>query len=477
MTLSWWTTTNLFDHQRRAVEKLRRARVGGLFMEMGTGKTRAAIELAWLRRERIDHVVWFCPVSLKETIRYEIGKHTQDATIYIFNGRTTMSNLPDALWYVIGIESMSSSDRVILAANVLITERSFVIVDESSYIKGHNSRRTQRITLLAEKARYRLILTGTPLSQGVEDLFAQMKFLSPKILGYRSFYSFAANHLQYSDTHPGLIVRTLRTDVLAARVGPYTYQVTKDECLDLPEKLYETRYCSLTAEQSAAYQQAKDEILLSLDENEAYDEYVIFRLFTALQQIVCGFWNRRDPKTGRQELLDLHHSRIDVLLSVLRDVPDDEKVIIWSKYHYSICEIVAALREVYGGEAAAEFHGRLTEQARHAGLDRWRANATCRFLVATQAAGGHGLTLTEANYVIFYSNEFKYSTRIQAEDRCHRLGQARSVTYVDVVCHSSIDERISNALWRKAGAAAEFRRQVDKVKDDRELLKDLVRKL
>lgn len=474
--MTWATTTDLYDHQRHAVEKLRRSRVGGLFMEMGTGKTRAAIELAWLRRERIDRVVWFCPVSLKETIRREIEKHTRHAAVYVFDGRTSMSELPDALWYVVGIESMSSSNRVVLAVNQLITERSFVIVDESSYIKGHNSRRTQRITLLAERARYRLILTGTPISQGVVDLFAQMKFLSPKILGYRSFHSFAANHLEYSDKYPGQIVRALRTDRLAERIQPYTYQVTKAECLDLPRKLHETRYCRMTAEQSAAYQQAKEELLLSLDEDEV-DEYAIFRLFGALQQIVCGYWNRRDPHTRRMARMTLAHNRIQTLLDALRDVPDGEKVMIWSKYHYSIDQIIAALREVYGEEATAEFHGRLAERARHEQLERWRANTTCRFLVATQAAGGHGLTLNEAAYVVFYSDEFKYSTRIQAEDRCHRIGQTRLVTYINVVCTGTIDDRIQAALARKANAANEFRREVNRVKDDKAMMKELIKAL
>lgn len=477
MIPNWQTTTTLYDHQRRAVEKLRRSRVGGLFMEMGTGKTRAAIDLVWLRRERIDCVVWFCPVSLKETIRYEIERHTHGAAVHVFDDRTRMGNIPPALWYIVGIESMSSSNRVTLAVNDLITEQSFVIVDESSYIKGHDSRRTQRITLLAERARYRLILTGTPISQGVVDLFAQMKFLSPKILGYRSFYSFAANHLQYSDTHPGQIIRSLRTDELARKIGPYVYQVTKAECLDLPGKLYERRYYGMTRAQQDWYCRAKDEILACLDDPDPYDEYVIFRLFGALQEIVCGFWNRRDRKTNWEEQIEIPHVRTEMLLAVLRDVPAGEKVIIWSKYHYSLRQIVDELRRVYGEAATAEFHGHLSEKARHEEIGRWRADTACRFLVATQAAGGHGLTLNEAHYVVFFSNEFKYATRIQAEDRCHRIGQAQPVTYIDIICRDTIDERIRDALTRKASAANEFRREVTAVKDDRDLLRQLVRQL
>lgn len=477
MILDWQTTTTLFDHQQPAVEKLRAARVGGLFMEMGTGKTRAAIELAWHRRDRVQRVVWFCPVSLKETIHYEIRKHTQGAAVYVFDDRTTAAGLPAAFWYIVGIESMSSSDRVTLAVNALIDDQTMVVVDESGYIKNHRARRTERITLLAERARYRLLLTGTPITEGAVDLYAQMRFLSPLILGYNSFYSFAANHLVF-DEETGRIVRTLNTRWLAKRVQPYVYQVTKAECLSLPPKLHEARYFSMSVEQAEAYWQAKQEILLSLEEGDV-TEHVIYRLFGALQQIVCGFWNRRDPATKQMELMHLHHRRITTLLAALRDIAAEEKVIIWSKYHYSIAEIVAALRDEFGPGATAEFHGRLSETARHEQLNRWRdrSSAAPRFLIATQAAGGHGLTLNEASHVVFYSDEFSYANRLQAEDRCHRIGQQRPVTYVTLTCTASIDERIANALARKANAAAEFRHQVRQFRDDKGQVKELIRAL
>ena len=478
MIQSWQTTTPLYDHQQRAVEKLRAARVGGLFMEMGTGKTRAAIELAWLRRERIDHVVWFCPVSLKETIRYEIEKHAPGAAVCVFDERTTSANLPTACWYIIGIESMSSSDRVTLAVNTLITEATMVVVDESGYIKNHRARRTERITLLAERARYRLLLTGTPVSEGPVDLYSQMRFLSPLILGYKSFWSFAANHLVY-ESGSGRIVRTLNAAHLAKRVQPYVYQVTKAECLDLPPKLHEGRYFTMTEQQYYAYGQAKEEILFSLESDERISETVIYRLFGALQQVVCGFWNRRDPMTDQVEPMSFPHRRIKALLDVVRDVPANEKMVIWSKYHFSIGQIVDALRQEYGPGATAEFHGRLSEQARHEELSRWRATTAGapRFLIATQAAGGHGLTLNEAGHVVFYSNEFSYAKRLQAEDRCHRIGQTRPVTYVTLTCRHSIDERIASALERKADAAAEFRRQVHQMRDEKSILKEIIRAL
>ena len=229
--------TKLLPHQGAAVEKVGHLRVGALFMEMGTGKSRTAIEVAARRAGKIDRVVWFCPVSLKLPIALEIRKHVENPSIYVFDDRTSEARIPaDAFWLVVGIESMSSSDRVILSAASLINDRSMVILDESSYIKGHKSRRTHWITQASKPARYRMILTGTPMSQGVVDLYSQLRFLDQRILGYKSFYSFAANHLEYSEKRPGLIIRSHNLDYLAAKIAPYTYQVKKEECLSLPEK-------------------------------------------------------------------------------------------------------------------------------------------------------------------------------------------------------------------------------------------------
>jgi SNF2 family DNA or RNA helicase len=450
-------STPLYDYQKKAVDKVLPSRVGGLFMEMGTGKTRCAIELVALRQARINRVVWFCPVSLKTTIAYEIRKHTDSRDICIFDADTAIRTLPRAFWYIVGIESMSSSDRVVLAANRLITTSTFVIVDESSYIKGHSAKRTERITQLSERARYRLILTGTPLSQGVVDLYAQMRFLSPKILGYNSFYSFAHNHLEYSDKYRGMIVRAHNVGWLAAKIHPYTYQVTKAECLDLPPKLTDCRLCDLSDEQREAYGQAKWEILLELPDDEI-DSYVIFRLFTALQQIVSGFWNRDG------ELLEFEHYRLERLAGIIRDIPTDAKVIIWCKFVYSIRAVTAMLQKEYGPDSVALYYGKLSEKERDAELERFRAGA--RFFVATQSTGGHGLTLNEAHYVIFYENGFKYSERLQAEDRCHRIGQTQPVTYVDIVARDSIDRRIQDSLAKKGNVVRDFKRRVDAIKND-----------
>ena len=161
-------------------------------MDMGTGKTRTAIELVWLRRKLISKCVWCCPVSLKETVKREILRHTscRDEDIHVFGSKTRETNIPRVGWHIVGLESLGRSARVFSALGRLIDGGTFLIVDESSYIKGHKAKRTRRLTRLGVRAPYRLILTGTPITQGIEDLYAQMEFLSPRILGCPSWHSF-----------------------------------------------------------------------------------------------------------------------------------------------------------------------------------------------------------------------------------------------------------------------------------------------
>lgn len=439
--------TDLFPHQIPAVEKLLPLRIGGLFMDMGLGKTRVAIQLAWIRRYRIGCIIWFCPCSLRETIAYEIGKHTDCDNIYVFDNKTSAKNIPPAFWYIVGLESIGSSDRAFLAANQLLDQRTFVVVDESSYIKGYIAKRTHRLTEACKRVAYRLILTGTPLSQGPEDLYAQMTFLDQEILGYNSFYSFAANHLEYHPDYPGLVVRAHNTDYLASKIAPYVYQATKEECISLPEKLFDRHYYNLTSDQQKYYRQAKEEILLGAqDRGGDIDSYIIFQLFSALQQIVSGFWNRKG------KLIEMPHYRLDILRDILERLQQDERVIIWCKYIYSVKRIAGILPD------ACLYYGDMSTAERAISLGKWRGDR--RYLVITLGTGGHGLTLVEAAHAIYYEQGFKYSERIQSEDRIHRLGQDRRPTYIDIFAQCGIERRIERALDKKEDVVKAFRREV-----------------
>lgn len=480
ITAPWQATTPLMAHQTEAVAKLLPPRIGALLMEMGTGKTRTAIELLRIRQRKISRAVWFCPVSLMETIYQEILKHTDcpPEMIYSFGARTSEATLPmDRWWYIVGIESMASSARVVCSARLLIDARATVVVDESTYIKGHRAKRTARITALAAPARYRLILTGTPITQGVVDLYAQMRFLDWRILGYRSWYTFRTHHLHYEiDRRTGRRKNRPPTEInkgwIAAKIRPYVYQVTKAECLDLPEKIHRTHSVSLTWQQQGAYEEAKTRYLEEAWLDDEWDSLRIFQLFTALQGIVCGFWRDGD------RFEEYPHNRLDALLAVLHQIPEGERVVIWAKYRYCVAQIVGALRTRWGIDAVAEYHGGITPAQRTAEVDRWRDSAG-RYLVATQAAGGHGHNWADCcAYAVTYASGFKYSEYLQAEDRIHRIGQERKTVYTDIYAPKGIDARIAKAIATKGSAVQAFKAEVDKIKANRKArVAELVRSL
>ena len=456
----WSTRTGLMRHQETAVTKLLPIRIGALFMEMGTGKTRTAIELATLRQEKIDKVVWFCPVSVKHTIAFEIQKHTScsEQDIYLFNDKTDENRITrHAKWYIVGIESMSSSARQIYAVASIMTDKSMAVCDESTYIKGYSSNRSIRVTELAKVARYRLLLTGTPFTQGPEDLYAQMRFLSMDVLGYKSFYSFSNKHLVYSSRNPKQIVGAKDVQYLAERINPIVYQVTKKECLDLPEKYYNSHYLGLTEEQSDAYQQAKvdfeEDVIQYLEETGEPSSIAIFRLFSRLQSIVCGFDGDKSFESNR----------IEALKDAIQELIDHRHVVIWAKFVKSVDDICKGIHK--DERPTIAYDGRLNEVQRALALTQWRQKGG--YLVATQSMGGVGIDLTEASVVIFYANGFKYSERIQAEDRCHRIGQSKDVLYISLYARCGIEQRIEESIDAKENVLQRFRREIDKIKDDK----------
>lgn len=444
--------TPLYEHQVKAVDKMLPLKVGALFMEMGTGKTRVALELIALRQARITNIVWFCPFSIKWALAEEINKHMENDLVYVFNDKTTLKNIPFHRLHIVGIESVSSSPNTVFCLHEIIKADSYIVVDESFYIKNPAAKRTIWIKELTKICGYKLILTGTPIAHSIIDLYAQIRFLSHKIFGYRSYYAFSKNHIEIIEEEWGYSQKARNTDYLAAKLEPYVYQVSKEKCLDLPDKIYQAHYFEMSFDQRENYKLAKDELLYSLDLDD-FKYHNILKLFTVLQQIVCGF------KSHATKTETFDNNRIQVLIDILNYIPPDKKVIIFCKYHYDIQTISEALK----GQKISLYHGKLKEKTRKRQLEAFRAEN--RILLSTIGSGGHGLTLNEAQYTIFYNNTFKYTDRIQAEDRNHRIGQESSPNYIDIICKKSIDMKIERAFELKSNVIDMFKNQVRKAED------------
>jgi SNF2 family DNA or RNA helicase len=218
--------------------------------------------------------------------------------------------------------------------------------------------------------------------------------------------------------------------------------------LDLPDKVFVRRDIELTAEQKKYYDQMKLMALALVDGNLMFTNNALTQIMR-LHQIVCGHVKYDD---GREE--DLPSNRVKELLATIEEC--DGKIIIWANYRRDIENIKNALAEAYGMTTVATYFGDTEAEERQTIVDRFQdPNSGLRFFVGNPRTGGYGLTLTEAKTVIYYSNNFDLEVRLQSEDRAHRIGQTKSVTYIDFISPGTVDEHIVKALRSKINIASQ----------------------
>lgn len=447
--------TELQPHQIAAVSKLSKIKIAGIYMEQGTGKTRTALELIDMRLSagKVNYVIWLCPCSVKGTIQREIMKHTDG----------------DFPYRIEGIESLSSSIRLNCELIQLVeTKNCYLIVDESNLVKNHRALRTKNITRLAQLCQYKMILNGTPISKNEKDLFAQWYLLDWRILGYQSFWSFAANHLEYDEKIPGRIRRVFNVDYLVRKIAPYTYQVKKEDCLVLPKKKYYQYGFPMQEKQREHYEEIKDIFLFAVDE---LDSTTLYKLFTALQHVSSGKYVLTGPKQRMKTKLMFNIDDNPRILKTLDYIDDITKTIIWCKYTDEINNLYTVLENKYGAGCAVKFYGEVSKRNREKALYMFENEA--RFFIANKTCAGYGLNLQFCHDVIYYSNDWDYATRIQSEDRVHRIGQEHDVDIRDIYAWSSLDERILRCLYKKESLVESFKSWIDTMKDAKTNKKDL----
>jgi SNF2 family DNA or RNA helicase len=244
------------------------------------------------------------------------------------------------------------------------------------------------------------------------------------------------------------VVGYRRLDELKEKIDRFAFRVTKEECLDLPEKLYTRREVELTEGQEKAYNQMKAMALAQLDQGMVSTVNALTQLMR-LHQIVCGH-----VKLDNGQVVDLPNKRVDELLSVVEE--SDGKMIIWANYRHDIEAIKLALSKTYGMNSVGTYYGDTEEDERRRVVREFQdPDSELRFFVGNPKTGGYGLTLTAASIVVYFSNSFDLEVRLQSEDRAHRIGQTKSVTYIDLITPKSVDEKIVQALRDKIDIATQ----------------------
>ena len=442
---------DLLPHQKAAVDKLIKLKVGALFMEQGTGKTITTLELIRRRyvARKLEAAIWLCPCSAKGNIKREIIKQCPLELAKIFT--------------ICGIETLSSSIR---ANEYLLSlagsKTCFLIVDESLLVKNPIAYRTMNIRRIAEKCPYKIILNGTPISRNEADLYSQFLILDWRILGYRSYWSFSANHLEYDEY--GNVRRVLNTDYLAQKISPYTFQVLKSDCVVLPEKRYYTYGFHLTDKQNKHYDMSAEMLLAGLDERKPE---TIYRLFSGLQAILSGkkiiFESANHFRAVEFFEDPLENPRIKLLMDIL---PPKEKVIIYCHYESEISQLCCLLPD------SVRFDGKTSLKDRNKALESFRSDKT--FLIANKNCAGFSLNLQFCHKIIYLSNDWELGRRLQSEDRVHRIGQNHDVEIIDIFAYNTLDEKILECLHKKEGILDSIKKEIDNAGSFKDGIRNIV---
>jgi SNF2 family DNA or RNA helicase len=464
--------TQPYDHQRKAFEDSWAAEFYALLMEMGTGKTKVAIDTmgALYEAGKIKAALviapkgvydnWVkgeIPIHLPKRIVRQVVRWTPAKTLKFENELKDfiVDRDPKLKIFVVNVEAFSTP-RGMEAAEAFLYQNpdNLVIVDESTTIKNRKASRTKNIIALQKRAKYRRILTGSPITKSPMDLFSQCNFLAEKALGFNSYYAFQARYANVAKRTMGhrsfqQIMGYRRLDELSDKLDRFSNRVLKEDCLDLPAKVYVRREVTFTPEQERLYRQMQKLALAKLESGELATTASVLTQIMRLQQICCG---HLQPDEG--EIKKIKNNRLNELLDLTDELQG--KAIIWASYTHDIQQIASALRDRFGPDSVATYYGETPQDERQEIVERFQQKDNpLRFFVGQPKTGGYGITLTAAHTVIYYSNSYDLEIRLQSEDRAHRIGQTNKVTYVDLVTPGTIDEKILGALRSKIDVASE----------------------
>jgi SNF2 family DNA or RNA helicase len=460
--------TKPYAHQLTALEKSWNKENFAYFMEMGTGKTKVLIDnLAMLYdKGKVDSALIIAPKGVVKTwYEQELPNHLPthiENTLVLWQSNITKTqqekldtlfeNSGDLRILIQNVEAFSTEKGFKFAESFLNSRRCLMAIDESTTIKTPTARRTKNIISLGKKARYRRILTGSPITKNPLDLYTQCEFLDPWLLDFTSYYAFRNRYAEMKTMHlRGRSIQVVsefkNLGELSETVKNFSYRVLKEDCLDLPPKNFIKRHITLTPAQKKLYEQMKKAAMAVLNGKVTTTMTVLTQLMR-LHQITCGHFTADDGSVQEVE-----SNRLNELMSILEET--EGKAIIWANYQRDVAQIIEHIEKKYGKGSIVDYYGLTPQEDRQDNIRKFQNNSNCRFLIGTPQTGGYGITLTQANTVIYYSNGYDLEKRLQSEDRAHRIGQKKTVTYVDLICEDTVDEKIVKALRDKINIASE----------------------
>ena len=460
--------TKPYAHQLKALEMSWEKKAYAYFMEMGTGKSKVLLDnIAMLYdKGKIDGVLIVAPKGVYKNwysgeIPAHLPKHIENkAVLWQANITKKQKQYLDTLFQtgidlhilIMNVEAFSTKKGVDFAAKFLNSHKTLMAIDESTTIKNPEAKRTKNIVSLGRYAVCKRILTGSPVTKSPLDLYKQCEFLDPWLLDHSSYYSFRTRYAVMKTANFGgrsvqIVVGYRNLGELSDKLKPFSYRVLKDDCLDLPKKTFMKRVVQLTSEQLKVYSQMKKEALAILNGKMLTTANALTQLMR-LQQITCGHFKSDDGTTQ-----ELKSNRIEELINVLNEI--EGKVVIWAHWQSDVRQIIKAISEEFGQDSFVDYYGLTPQDERQQNIKRFQEDDKCKFFIGTPQTGGYGITLTAASNMVYYSNGYDLEKRQQSEARIDRIGQTKPMTYIDIICEDTVDERIVKALRKKVNIASQ----------------------
>ncbi len=441
-------TVEPYVYQKTALDYIFVLDRAALFMDMGTGKTKVSLE--YMQAKKVKRLIVMCPLAVVPTwikeIEFHLGDRYQIHTTK--ERRKPVEDKPQIV--LVGIESLSRKSGCYekVLSFVKAYKHYSIILDEAHLIKTPTSLRTKNIILLGEKATHKLILTGTPVTNNILDMYSLFNFLDPEIIGIGDFWSYKNRYCLYQERRLSHmksfkeLVGYQNVEELMELIKDYIFRCKKSEVLSIPDKVFMSQTLDMPKEMRLSYDLCKKQAVIELNEKQATLDNVLTKT-VHLQNICSGYLSHE----GQTETIVAvrNNPKIQEFLRVLEGLPEDEQVIVWSKRLLEIDQIKEACEGKY---SYVEYNGKVPLSERQTNLELFQ-NKQVKLFLATPHCGSVGINLTNCRYVVYFSNTFKLIDRLQSEDRCHRHGQVNKVTYIDLIYKNSIDESILEAIKNK----------------------------
>lgn len=433
----------------------------GLLFEMGCGKTLTAIAIAGAGYQmgKVERLLIVAPTSVvavwpKELQEYAKFKYT--CKTLLGEKKQRIKQIDDLLKFPfkalkVAVINYESTWRPEILEKLKEFDADMVIADESQRIKTYDAAQSKAMHELGDQARYKLILSGTPVQTAAIDIWSQYRFLDKTVFG-DNFFKFRGRYAIMGGYGNKKIVGYKDLEGLIKKEHSIAFRVTKDEALDLPEQTFETRKIQFSQKEKNLYERIKKDSYAELDGGGHITATTVLTRLLRLQQLAGGFLVQDDAQ--KPQLVS--RAKLDALADIIEDyvIGSGKKLVIFARFIAEVKAIMELVDKVLPKELKqVAIYGDIKKEDRGDIVKQFQEDPKTVLFIGQIDTAGTGITLTAADTCVYYSKNFNYATYSQSLSRIHRIGQRNCCTYIDLEIEGTIDELISKALSRKEDMA------------------------